>query len=436
MVKCTERDRRRKPIVVDDKVKQVGELMRALDSPGMKMAIRAMEKQQSAICYAIDAARLKESLDRERLLHEYRSLGKIGEQMLAAKAVADMASASHALSESIFGIAAMREMASVAEKHSRLWNEQIGSSVAQMVEYDRTQHEQMSKMMEMIGRSDWRNQLTSISQAVKGLDLASFHVRFEPVGRIVAEADAAMRSVRWDMIEALEIAPFLRTALEFRTERLIHSYSGFTELMVLKPETIVTAPPFVAKMPALAVYSHAEALRRIAVPREEDEEQEPPPEDKVWSEVREQTLSTIDELLPRVSPELAVSWRGGWNTAHRQDADWVRQSAASFRYVLISVLDIAAPHERVKNAGRPEYLNKKGEVVRRGQVAWLCEPLQNKTYRKVVLADIESAIIIIDAMSEAVHRAEYRELEGAFGRMAVRAAVALHHILELHFQRP
>lgn len=38
-------------------------------------------------------------------------------------------------------------------------------------------------------------------------------------------------------------------------------------------------------------------------------------------------------------------------------------------------------------------------------------------------------------MSEAVHRAEYREIEKAFGPMAVRAAVTLRHILELHFQR-
>jgi hypothetical protein len=72
-------------------------------------------------------------------------------------------------------------------------------------------------------------------------------------------------------------------------------------------------------------------------------------------------------------------------------------------------------------------------VVRKTQVAWLCEPIQNKTHRKVFYANIESAISMIDAFSEAVHRAQFRELEGSFERVAVRAAIALQHILELYF---
>ena len=46
------------------------------------------------------------------------------------------------------------------------------------------------------------------------------------------------------------------------------------------------------------------------------------------------------------------------------------------------------------------------------QVYWLCVPLQNRTYRRVARADLESAISIIDAMSEAVHRHDYVEIEG------------------------
>lgn len=99
----------------------------------------------------------------------------------------------------------------------------------------------------------------------------------------------------------------------------------------------------------------------------------------------------------------------------------------------MSTFYIVAPHNRVKSEVKPEYLNHNGEVVRRTQVVWLCEPLRNKTYRKVVLADLESTIIIIDAFSEAVHRSQYRELEAVFDRIAVRIAVALRHVLELYF---
>ncbi len=35
-------------------------------------------------------------------------------------------------------------------------------------------------------------------------------------------------------------------------------------------------------------------------------------------------------------------------------------------------------------------------------------------------------------MNEAVHDEDYPELEEAFGRMCVRADVALHHLLVIH----
>jgi hypothetical protein len=65
--------------------------------------------------------------------------------------------------------------------------------------------------------------------------------------------------------------------------------------------------------------------------------------------------------------------------------------------------------------------------VRRG----LCEPLQNRTYVKVVRADLDSAMTIIEAMNEAVHREDYEEIEDSFRTMAVRSALALCNLLKL-----
>jgi hypothetical protein len=61
----------------------------------------------------------------------------------------------------------------------------------------------------------------------------------------------------------------------------------------------------------------------------------------------------------------------------------------------------------------------------------LCEPLLNRTYVKVVRADLDSAMTIIEAMNEAVHREDYQEIEDSFRTMAVRSALALCNLLKL-----
>ena len=57
--------------------------------------------------------------------------------------------------------------------------------------------------------------------------------------------------------------------------------------------------------------------------------------------------------------------------------------------------------------------------------------MKNRTYGKVVRADLDSAMTIIEAMNEAVHRDDYEEIEDAFRSMAIRTAVALCNLLKL-----
>jgi hypothetical protein len=55
---------------------------------------------------------------------------------------------------------------------------------------------------------------------------------------------------------------------------------------------------------------------------------------------------------------------------------------------------------------------------------------EQPTDRRVARADLESAISIIDARSEAVHRDDYMKIEDAFDTVAV-PSIALCNLLKL-----
>jgi len=154
--------------------------------------------------------------------------------------------------------------------------------------------------------------------------------------------------------------------------------------------------------------------------------------DAIWSNVQADTLGFIQEVLPLLNPKLLKSWEGTWATARRRGPDWVRQSASSVRFLLIDVLKAVAPPDKINKAELPkEFLDKDGNILRLGQIHWLCKPLESRAYSKVVRVDLDSAMTIVSAMNEAVHEAESDEIEEAFNTMAVRAAVALAHLLRI-----
>lgn len=414
----------------DYKIKKAIEQMNNLDSRGMREMLYAIEDHKRAFA-SVDMTILRNTIERANYLKDITQNYCVSEHI--SKAMLDLRCASRMYSESIFGSEAMRQIASTSNARTREFEDSIKVEKSSVFESGRIQMDQLSTLAESITRPGWIRQIQDLSTTVKGFELASFESRFASFGRIVEQAEASMRMVQWENIASLEIAPQFCCSLEFHTEQLNHSFAGFAERMILRPESIVNAPLFVAKMPPLAVYSHAEGLRAISMVTEEEQKDDESPDRMLWNDTREETLVAIEDMLPHISNDLLVSWKGGWHTAQKKSPDWVRQAAASFRYVLITVLDIAAPHSRVKNEVKPEFLNHKGEVVRKTQVVWLCEPLRNKTYQKVVLEDLNSTISIIDAFSEAVHRSQYAKLEAAFDRIAVRVAITLQHILELYF---
>ena len=234
-------------------------------------------------------------------------------------------------------------------------------------------------------------------------------------------------SAQQGFADLLGVHDVTRSLVKYETGRLNRAYAGFGTSIARRPERLSTEPDFLLAAPADAVFSQSRFVRVVTT---HDDIEEESALNEIWGGVKDRTLKCIDDVLPELSPEFMKAWRGVWDAAHRRGPDWTRQAGASLRFLLVGVLDAVAPVDALTDIPR-QYVRKNGKPGRLAQVYWLCEPLQNRTYRRVVRADLESAISIIDAMSEAIHRPDYIEIEDAFDTMVIRAASALCHLLKL-----
>ena len=232
--------------------------------------------------------------------------------------------------------------------------------------------------------------------------------------------------VQHGFVDLLGVHVFTRSLVEHETGRLNRAYAGFGASIARQPERLTTGREALGAAPADAVFSQSRVVRVVTTHAEIHEESAA---DEIWSDVRDRTLRYIEAVLPELSPRLMKSWEGVWDTARRRGPDWARQAAASLRFILVEVLDTVAPVNALTDI--PKHYVHNGKLGRPAQIYWLCVPLQNRTYRRVARADLESATSIIDAMSEAVHRDDYVEIEDAFDTLAVRAGVALCNLLKL-----
>ena len=233
-------------------------------------------------------------------------------------------------------------------------------------------------------------------------------------------------SAQHGFADLLGVHDVTRSLVKYETGQLNRAYAGFGASIANRPERLSTGPDFLLAAPADAVYSQSRFVRIVTT---HDDLEEESAREEIWGGVKDRTLGYIDTVLPELSPELMETWRGVWDAAHRRGPDWARQAGASLRFILVGVLDAVAPVNTLTDIPRQYVRN--GKLGRPAQVYWLCEPLQNRTYRRVVRADLESAISIIDAMSEAIHRRDYVEIKNAFDTMVIRAAIALCHLLKL-----
>ena len=233
-------------------------------------------------------------------------------------------------------------------------------------------------------------------------------------------------SAQHGVVDRLGVHAVTRSLVRYETGRLNRAYAGFGASIASRPEWLSTQPGSLLDAPADAVFSHSRFVRAVST---HDDIEDESALDEIWGGVKNRTLGYIEAVLPELSPELMKAWRGVWDAVHRRGPDWARQAGASLRFILVGVLDAVAPIDAL--TGIPRQYIRDGKPGRPAQVYWLCVPLQNRTYRRVARADLESAISIIDAMSEAVHRHDFVEIEDAFDTLVVRAAIALCNLLKL-----
>jgi hypothetical protein len=266
--------------------------------------------------------------------------------------------------------------------------------------------------------------VTQFADLFRPVELTGFYESFKHIEEMTRAAQDVMSTVRLDLLGDL-IGVVDPADLQLGAIRLNRSYASYAASIAAEPADVIDAP-FMAQVPALAVYSHARVMRSITTHGSDE------PVVEIWGDVQIETREIIETILPRIRPALLKSWKGGLATTRRRGDDWVRQASSSLRYVLIETLDAIAPKDKVLADGvNKKHLSEKGVPTRAGQVHWLCSSLKNKTYREMMVSELESAIEIIDIMNTAVHREDHQEIDGAFDRMCVRAEIALRDLLEI-----
>lgn len=272
--------------------------------------------------------------------------------------------------------------------------------------------------------------MSRIANVFKSIDLPDYAAEFKALAGISIETEKLLASldVGRGYADLLAVNAVTRSLVEYETDRLNRAYAGLAASIAHRPEWIASAPEFVRTAPGEIVFAQARFVRSVTT-HEEIEEEDAAHE--IWADVQTHTLGFIETVLPELNPKLMKSWEGAWNTARRRGPDWARQAASSMRFLLIEALEAVAPMEQVSKSNLPTRYVQEGKILRLGQIHWLCEPVKNRTYGKVVRADLDSAMTIIEAMNEAVHRDDYEEIEDAFRTMAIRAAVALCNLLKL-----
>ncbi|MGH7552212.1 MAG: hypothetical protein ACREMQ_04205, partial [Longimicrobiales bacterium] len=245
--------------------------------------------------------------------------------------------------------------------------------------------------------------LTRTTDIFKSMSLPDYSKELSALAGISTETEKMLASL--DMTrgfaDLLNINDVTRSLLEYETGRMNLAYAGFGASAAHRPEWLASAPDFVRTAPADIVFAQARFVRTVTTHQEIDEESAA---DEIWAEVQTQTLGYIEAVLPELNSKLMKSWEGAWDTARRRGPDWARQAASSMRFLVTEALEAVAPVDEVRKSNLPRRYVQNGQILRLGQIHWLCEPVKNRTYGKVVRADLDSAMTIIEAMNEAVHR--------------------------------
>ncbi len=141
----------------------------------------------------------------------------------------------------------------------------------------------------------------------------------------------------------------------------------------------------------------------------------------------------LERTLGMLNPAFPCQFRGSLQRSEERGPDWWTQAAASERKLFLGVLHAAAPNDLVMPwVTSPKHqLDEHDRPTRRTRIAWLCRSIPNKSYRKFLLTELDSALALIELFNTAVHVDEFPEFEQSFSWTQLRLKVAMRHILEI-----
>ena len=140
----------------------------------------------------------------------------------------------------------------------------------------------------------------------------------------------------------------------------------------------------------------------------------------------------LERTLGMLNPAFPRQFRGSLQRGEERGPDWWTQAAASERKLFLGVLHTAAPDHLVTDwVTNPKQLDRLKRPTRRAKIAWLCRSIPNESYRRVLIAELDSALELIELFNTALHVDEFPEFEQSFPWTQLRLKVAIRYILEI-----
>jgi hypothetical protein len=393
---------------VYDEVQKAADRMRDIIDPPALRRMRAMHDSMLAMVNPLHTTQARElfgSLDLKPLADMFAGVTRLDPELFGGSIAKRLADDWKLIGTPVDHLAGLKGLMSATG---------VSSMIAKSLALEGIDTGALARSASIFGGIDLRDHAKEMHELFKMSAAAE---------RVLSTLDASR-----GFADLLGVHDVTQSLVEYESGRLNRAYNSLAASIVNRPGWLASAPDFVRTVPGDMIFAQARFLRTVTTHEEVDDQTAA---DEIWEDVQTQTLGYIEAVLPELNPKLMKSWEGAWDVAKRRGPDWARQAASSMRFLLIETLESVAPMDQVKKSKLPEKYIVDGQILRLGQIHWLCEPVQNRTYGKVVRADLDSAMTIIEAMNEAVHRDDYEEIEDAFRTMAVRAAVALCNLLKL-----
>lgn len=245
-------------------------------------------------------------------------------------------------------------------------------------------------------------------------------------------ASHTLHSVDFDSLGLLlSTAQLPRDRVKRATGRLARTHA---RLIGSLPETDPKPPTFVAELPSVELFAHAEAVRAITPHEESDADDRNRNEaHDLNAAVVESTAEFVERTLSELKPAFREQFLGIRQCAVTKGPDWWSQGAASMRKLVKGVLHtVAADHLVLPYVTRPTtQLDRNGHPTRAAKIAWLCQRIRNDEYRAFVLADLTAAVALIDLLDAANHKDEFPDFEMQYATVALRVEVTIRHLLTL-----